>query len=184
MMNKGSTTCANQSSGSERARPSRRRSQTIPMPSYHVPRTNSEVQLHEDTEAAEWRDLCMFYRIVNGIRDRQALHSSHGGDNEGFRISANESFDHTSLQEPHSRWPAESVTPNDSSQEFQYAQTNMQSELPQGLQHILSNEFETRPDVNDGWSITGYDEVDPGHKIVAVVEADDVDDDGVFSMEL
>jgi hypothetical protein len=26
--------------------------------------------------------------------------------------------------------------------------------------------------------------VDPGHKIVAVVESDDVDDDGVFSMEL
>lgn len=154
------------------------------MPSYHVPRTHSEVQLHEDTEAAEWKDLCMFYRIVNGIRDRQALQSNHGGDNDGFRITSNESLNHTSLPVHHSRWPMESITPNESSEEFHFAQTNMHCELPQGLQHILSNEFETRPDINDGWSITGYDEVDPGHKIVAVVESDDVDDDGVFSMEL
>ena len=51
---------------------------------------------------------------------------------------------------------------------------------------MLFRSFETRPeidDMNDGWSITGYDEV-PSQKMVAVVEDDDIDDDGVFSMEL
>lgn len=34
-------------------------------------RTQSEVQLCEDMETAEQRDLNMFYRLVNGIRERQ-----------------------------------------------------------------------------------------------------------------
>lgn len=153
------------------------------MPSYHVPRTHSEVQLREDTEAAEWRDLCMFYRVINGIRDRQALHSTHSGGKDGFEISTNEQLDHTMFPQDHSRWPMESVAPNVSSEEIRYAESNMHCELPDRLQHILSNDFETRPDMNDGWSITGYDEV-PDHKIVAVVEDDDADDDEVFSMEL
>jgi len=37
----------------------------------HMQRTQSEVQLCEDMETAEQRDLNMFYRLVNGIRDRQ-----------------------------------------------------------------------------------------------------------------
>jgi len=49
----------------------RRKSQNIPLPESHVHRTRSEVQLCEDMESAEQRDLNMFYRLVNGIRDRQ-----------------------------------------------------------------------------------------------------------------
>jgi len=37
----------------------------------HMQRTQSEVQLCEDMETAEQRDLNMFYRLVNGIRERQ-----------------------------------------------------------------------------------------------------------------
>lgn len=48
-----------------------RKSQSIPLPSSHVHRTQSEVQLCEDMETAERRDLNMFYRLVNGIRERQ-----------------------------------------------------------------------------------------------------------------
>ncbi|VEU43485.1 unnamed protein product [Pseudo-nitzschia multistriata] len=48
-----------------------RRSQNIPLPMSHMHRTQSEVQLCEDMETAEQRDLNMFYRVVNGIRDRQ-----------------------------------------------------------------------------------------------------------------
>jgi len=48
-----------------------RRSQNIPLPMSHMHRTQSEVQLCEDMETAEQRDLNMFYRLVNGIRDRQ-----------------------------------------------------------------------------------------------------------------
>lgn len=48
-----------------------RRSQNIPLPMSHMHRTQSEVQLCEDMKTAEQRDLNMFYRLVNGIRERQ-----------------------------------------------------------------------------------------------------------------
>jgi hypothetical protein len=48
-----------------------RRSQNIPLPMSHMHRTQSEAQLREDMESAEQRDLNMFYRLVNGIRERQ-----------------------------------------------------------------------------------------------------------------
>jgi hypothetical protein len=47
------------------------RSSSIPLPSTHVTRTQSELQLHLDEEVAEQRDTNMFYRLVNGIRERQ-----------------------------------------------------------------------------------------------------------------
>ena len=47
------------------------RSKNIPLPLSHKHRTESEMQLSEDMESAEQRDLNMFYRLVNGIRDRQ-----------------------------------------------------------------------------------------------------------------
>lgn len=50
---------------------SNRRSNNIPLPLSHKHRTQSEVQLSEDMETAEQRDLNMFYRLVNGIRERQ-----------------------------------------------------------------------------------------------------------------
>jgi len=50
---------------------SNRRTQNIPLPLSHKHRTQSEVQLCEDMETAEQRDLNMFCRLVNGIRERQ-----------------------------------------------------------------------------------------------------------------
>lgn len=47
------------------------KSHAIPMPASHIHRTESEVQLHEDTAVAEYRDQCMFNRLVTGIRHRQ-----------------------------------------------------------------------------------------------------------------
>jgi hypothetical protein len=49
------------------------RSGTIPLPSSHIHRTQSELQLCEEMANAERRDLTMFYRLINGIRDRQTL---------------------------------------------------------------------------------------------------------------
>lgn len=46
----------------------------IPLPAYHIRRTESEVQLYEDMAIAEYRDRCMFNRLVNGIRRRQQRH--------------------------------------------------------------------------------------------------------------
>jgi hypothetical protein len=63
----------------------RRKSQNIPLPESHVHRTRSEVQLCEDMESAEQRDLNMFYRLVNGIRDRQ-MHLVR--DNESSNAAA------------------------------------------------------------------------------------------------
>jgi hypothetical protein len=58
--------------------PEQQPSKTIPLPSSHVHRTQSELQLYEDMEVAERKDMNMFYRLVNGIRDRQ-IHIAHGG---------------------------------------------------------------------------------------------------------
>jgi len=46
--------------------------QAMSLPSSHVLRTQSEMQLSEDIAAAEWRDNCMFNRLVNGIKENQA----------------------------------------------------------------------------------------------------------------
>lgn len=53
-----------------------RRSQSlaIPLPESHIRRTKSEVQLNENMAVAEYRDRCMFNRLVCGIRERQQLH--------------------------------------------------------------------------------------------------------------
>jgi len=45
-------------------------SSPIALPSSHIHRTQSEIQLFEDTAAAEWHDLSMFHRIVNGIHKK------------------------------------------------------------------------------------------------------------------
>jgi hypothetical protein len=58
-------------------REGRKMSQSMPFPSTHVHRTQSEIQLCEDEEMAERRDLTMFYRLVNGIRERQTKHHHH-----------------------------------------------------------------------------------------------------------
>lgn len=50
------------------------KSLAIPLPESHIHRTDSELQLHEDMAVAEYRDRCMFNRLVSGIRHRQQLH--------------------------------------------------------------------------------------------------------------
>lgn len=43
----------------------------LPLPEYHITRTESEIQLCENMAIAEMRDRLMFTRLVNGIRQRQ-----------------------------------------------------------------------------------------------------------------
>lgn len=50
------------------------KSTAIPMPETHIHRTESELQLYEDMAAAEYRDRCMFNRLVTGIQRRKQLH--------------------------------------------------------------------------------------------------------------
>eukprot|EP00562_Extubocellulus_spinifer_P001897 CAMPEP_0178488396 /NCGR_PEP_ID=MMETSP0696-20121128/9836_1 /TAXON_ID=265572 /ORGANISM="Extubocellulus spinifer, Strain CCMP396" /LENGTH=157 /DNA_ID=CAMNT_0020116159 /DNA_START=178 /DNA_END=651 /DNA_ORIENTATION=- len=43
----------------------------IPLPSTHISRTVSEIQLCEDMVVAEWREMCMFQRLVAGMKERK-----------------------------------------------------------------------------------------------------------------
>lgn len=52
-------------------------SRPIPLPRTHIPRTISEVQLREDIAVAEWREMCMFHRLVEGMKERQQA-QQHG----------------------------------------------------------------------------------------------------------
>ena len=54
------------------------RSRTIPLPKSHIPRTNSELQFNEDTVAAEFRDMCMFHRLVSGIHEKSLEYKRNG----------------------------------------------------------------------------------------------------------
>lgn len=49
----------------------KRKSQALPLPRSHISRTESEIQLEDDQAEAEWRDYCMFQRIVMGITKKQ-----------------------------------------------------------------------------------------------------------------
>jgi hypothetical protein len=53
--------------------PSLQKSENIPIPITNcMHRTPSEIQLCEDAITADYRDYCMFARIVNGISSRQS----------------------------------------------------------------------------------------------------------------
>ena len=52
-------------------------SRPIPLPRTHIPRTISELQLREDMAVAEWREMCMFHRLVEGMKERQQA-QQHG----------------------------------------------------------------------------------------------------------
>lgn len=125
----------------------------------------------------------MFYRVVNGIRERQLLDSPNStGENDGFKICSNESIE--SMLPPMERKSRQSLAPlNPNTLSREIDQTELYCCQTDGLPHILAPPLHARPDINDGWSISGYDEVDPSYTIVPVIEDDDVDD-AVFSMEL
>merc|ERR1740139_226861 len=75
----------------------------IPMPASHMKRTESEVQLHENTAVAEYRDQCMFNRVVRGNRDRQqqrnVLELSHDGCDLSRDIIPNDQFTSEYMEE-------------------------------------------------------------------------------------
>jgi len=52
-------------------------SRSIPLPRTHIPRTISELQLREDMAVAEWHEMCMFHRLVEGMKERQQA-QQHG----------------------------------------------------------------------------------------------------------
>jgi hypothetical protein len=47
------------------------KSQALPLPPTHIIRTESELQMEDNAAEAEWRDYCMFQRIMVGISNNQ-----------------------------------------------------------------------------------------------------------------
>jgi hypothetical protein len=130
------------------------RSQHIPLPISHVHRTESELQLCEDMAVAEHRDVNMFYRVVNGIRDKQmTLYQSQENTKESDRTIA--SLIHTRHQ-PTSRSTRALETIPSVQEHKVYTQpyTAIIAPLmraPFGQENVLVSEA-------DDWSVSGYEE--------------------------
>lgn len=160
------------------------RSSSIPLPSSHVTRTHSELQLSLDEEVAERRDANMFYRLVNGIRERHAgplgdIHLDFPEKNTTSIVST----------EPTSDAQEDSSSAEDSSDTQQWQTLHStQERVSEGTS-------------NDEWSITGYEAQlerpgnpcncnldSPGslHRGTEEEEEEEPqdDDEGVFSLDL
>lgn len=119
------------------------RSTSIPLPASHVPKTKSELQLCIDEEAAEQRDARMFYRLVNGIRDRQQQHTE---------ALTSVPFPH-SLEQSISRIVQARLAPLGEAVEPVMGQVSQAHE-------ITTEHIEFPQEASDSWSISGYDQED------------------------
>mmetsp|Transcript_5765 Transcript_5765/g.16234 ORF Transcript_5765/g.16234 Transcript_5765/m.16234 type:complete len:235 (+) Transcript_5765:1-705(+) len=71
-------------------------SRPIPLPRTHIPRTTSELQLREDMAVAEWREMCMFHRLVEGMKERQQAQPQQQHVTSCYAIHRRDSQDSTS----------------------------------------------------------------------------------------
>jgi len=162
----------------------------IPMPSDHIHRTKSELQLTEETKAAEWRDRAMFHRLVSGIRQRQELREQDQRQATGFAghlprtdkridsiVSGSEGTDHFLGT------PTAPVTPYDSPPH--HSRCDMTDDVPaMDLQDALLRASGIALDAKDsGWSLEGYDcpEVAPKERSE---DENGNEDEGIFSLDL
>jgi hypothetical protein len=148
------------------------RSSSIPLPSSHVARTQSEIQLCLDEEAAERRDANMFYRLVNGIRKRQ---SSPTRDVDV--ISSERSI----AGIYHSRL-ASHVEVTEQKYAFDLAETPMWQMLDSTRTRVSESEGSS----NDEWSFSGFDSYqhEQPNASATVTLHDEEDDEGMFSLDL
>jgi hypothetical protein len=151
------------------------RSSNIPLPSTHVPRTQSELQLYLDEEVAEQRDINMFYRLVNGIRERQLSPTRDMEDSTSSERSIAGIY-HTRLashvEDCEQNWP---LDPADTPKWEPLDSTRQVSKGPGST--------------NDEWSMSGFDSSQHERPIAIATNAlhgeeDDEDDYGVFSFDL
>lgn len=149
------------------------RSSSIPFPSSHVARTQSELQLSLDQAAAEKRDAEMFYRLVNGIRER------HACDEQQMALSEKSiaSIIQTRLGNRGNNSSSSSrqdVSPDDNNWRLLHAARETISDTTATAQ-------------SDEWSITGFDE--SAHQQAPLQPSDGHEDDHddadeIFDMEL
>jgi hypothetical protein len=155
-----------------------RRSTTgsIPLPSSHVHRTQSEVQLSLDEEAAERRDTSMFYRLVNGIRERQHVISHDSSTNEHVEsVRSITGILHTRLANiaPGALPDAGTLKSHDEEEDSE----------SHGLTDATNDEV---PRGAGGWSITGYNHNPAANSATMATDALDKeanDDDCIFDLD-
>lgn len=164
------------------------RSSSIPLPSSHVTRTQSEVQLSLDQAAAEERDIHMFYRLVNGIRERQSTlrspeeHHAHS-DRSIARIFQTRraqirSTDNILLED------------DESDQDHEAPPLPPPQWQPLGSVRGRTSEISSG---TDSWSITGFDGPEPATDSGTTEPATDSgttepedfeEEEGIFSLDL
>lgn len=153
-----------------------RRSSSIPLPSSHVHRTQSEVQLSLDQEVAEQRDVSMFYRLVNGIRDRQAEQMASSGRSVASIMQTR----HRDLE--HDADPISShISPDNASHHWQLPMPF--TETDHGAPFSMEEESEE-------WSISGFDNQDSAAATIAAAlppassHDHDTDSDEIFDLDM
>jgi len=148
-----------------------------------VARTQSELQLSEDMAAAEWKDLCMFYRVVGGIREQQQHQQCSNGvpihhQQQKPQHAPKPIRDWTGKDVTSTTDTAARVTPFESSADS--SPQDGQIPYPQSL--LLKA---PRRSSDGGWSITGFDDDLQETSQLAFIEQDLCDeDDAVFVMDL
>lgn len=142
------------------------RSTSIPLPSSHVSRTQSELQLSIDEEAAEQRDARMFHRMVNGIRERQ-----HQAVVDGFGILP-KSFDQSISRIVQAR-----LAPLDFGGRTAEHHSILSVDSPAEDEQI---------DDSEAWSISGFENDQPSPMIDGFEDEElgREDEEGVFEMDL
>ena len=165
----------------------RARSKTIPLPRSHVVRTQSELQLSEDMAAAEWMDLCMFYRVVGGIREQQKcsngalIHEQHRTE----RLSPERKpiTDWTGKDVSSTTDTAARVTPFETTEEASSPPSHQGKFLPYPQPLLLTPK---RNSSDGGWSITGFEDDPQENNPLAVIDQAMCDDDdmAIFVMDL
>jgi hypothetical protein len=152
------------------------RSMSIPLPSTHVARTQSEQQLCWDTEAAEQRNTNMFYRLVNGIRKR---HFEPTRDVDVISSERNIAGIY------HSRVASKQVRVSEQNHAIDPAQTSNW----QMLNSTRGRVSESGESTNDEWSVNGFDssQYEQPNAIASITlhgQEDAEYDEGVFNLDL
>ena len=155
----------------------RQLSSSIPLPSSHVIRTQSELQLSEDMAAAERRDLRMLYRMLRGFRERQNSHAMIYG----------QSFDRNENSHP-LKWKIQEIAAVDAARLTPF-ESSVGCSPHQHGERVCDSVASLPPSVrasmqkDNGWSITGFDEDPQEPRQYAIIE-EFTSDDAVFEMDL
>eukprot|EP00978_Attheya_sp_CCMP212_P049374 scaffold656680_cov51-Attheya_sp.AAC.1 len=170
------------------------RSETIPVPRSHIPHTDSELQLHENMADAEWRDICMYDRLVRGIYERYYKIAT-GTYEQSISVVAIktmeqslESIESTRRQSCASSLQIQAVTPSGSTE------SSLCSSLPE--KDELNNDIPVQQlESEQEWSISGFENIDwersadlksSGSTINTseMEHSDDDEDTDIFNLEL